>query len=429
MSAMSTLRCVRCKKEFDPRKITYTCDQCGETLDVVYDYSAVAEKAQRSELENRHGSLCERYRDLLPVSDNAVAPGLGEGQTPALKCNTIGDGLGTPNLYVKDETRNPTGVFKDRATVIAVAKAIEFGRRTVALASTGNAAASLAAYAARASLQSVVFVPEGTPMQKVSQSIVYGANIVQVRGDYDQTFDLMVEACNQFGWYNCSPAVNPFRTEGKKTIAYEMCEQFNWNPPDWVVVPTGNGCNLAGIWKGFKEFHRLGLIQETPRMVAIQASGADPLVSAYNKKVAVLEPVKANTLAGAIAIGRPRNFLKAFISLEESDGVAESVTDDEIVAAQVLLARNEGIFAEPGAAAGLAGIIKLVEDGTIDRKERICCIITGSGLKDPESALRGSSKPLIIEPTIKGLRAIRECTLTKPTRHVCTAFLPTIAPH
>ena len=428
MSAILTLRCVRCKKEFDPRKITYTCDQCGETLDVVYDYRAVAEKVQRSELEDRHGSLCERYRDLLPVSDNAVPPGLGEGQTPALKCNTIGDGLGTPNLYVKDETQNPTGVFKDRASVIAVGKAIEFGRRTVALASTGNAAASLAAYAARASLQSFVFVPERTPVQKVSQSIAYGANIVQVKGDYDQTFDLMVEACNQFGWYNCSPAVNPFRTEGKKTIAYEVCEQFNWEPPDWIVVPTGNGCNLAGIWKGFREFYKLGLIQQTPGMVAIQAGGADPLVSAYKKKKAILEPVHADTLAGAIAIGRPRNFLKAFISLEESHGIAESVTDDEIVEAQILLARNEGIFSEPGAAASLAGVIKLVDIGTIDRKDGICCIITGSGLKDPEFALRGSSKPLIIEPTNEGLRTIREFELSKPSRVCCNAFLPAIAP-
>lgn len=406
MSFVTVLRCVSCKKEFDPKKILYSCDRCGETLDVVYDYEAMKSKIEKSELERRRGASSVKYREFLPIVDVNKVPSMGEGETPLVQCRRLGKELGLKELYAKDETRNPTGVFKDRATVMAANKALEFDRRVVTIASTGNAAASMAAYAAKAGLKCIVFVPEETPIGKLSQSIVYGAEVVQVRGNYDQAFDLAVEASEIFGWYNCNPAMNPFRTEGKKTIAYEICEQFDWKPPDWVVVPIGNGCNLAGVWKGMKEFNELGYVSEKPRMVGIQPTGSNPLVSAYKQKKETFEPVTPKTLAGALAVGKPRNFIKAMKSLQESNGVAESVSDDEILEAQSVLAMTEGIFAEPGGAAPVAGMIKLVRSGVIDRHDIICCVITGNGLKDPEASLRKARKPNLIDPTVEALRSL-----------------------
>jgi threonine synthase len=407
MSFVSVLRCVSCKKEFSPKEIRYSCDRCGEKLDVVYDYAAMKDKIDKAELVQRPSCSTVRYSEFLPVFDYSKVVSLGEGGTPLVKCNRLGDELGVKNLYAKDETRNPTGVFKDRATAMAINKALEFGRTIVAIASTGNAAASLSAYAAKAGLHCNVFVPESSPIGKVSQSIAYGANIVQIKGDYDQAYDLAGEACKVFDWYNCNPAANPFRTEGKKTTAYEICEQCNWKPPDWVFVPVGNGCNLAGIWKGFKEYYELGFIPQRPRLVGVQPAGANVLVTAFRQKMDHPEPVTPQTLAGALAIGKPRNFIKAIRSLNESQGLAISVTDNEILEAQSLLARTEGIFGEPGGVAPVAALIKAVrEEGVVDAHDRICCVITGNGLKDPEAPLKHARKPMLIEPTIEALRAV-----------------------
>jgi len=406
MSYTKVLRCVSCSKEFDPKRIVYTCDRCGERLDVLYDYESIKSRIGKAELASRRGSSTPKYREFLPIFDFNKVPSLGEGGTPLVHCRRLGDELGIKELYAKDETRNPTGVFKDRATVLAANKALEFNRKIVAIASTGNAAASMAAYAAKAGVRCNVFVPEETPIGKVSQSIAYGANIVQVRGNYDQAYDLTIEACEAFDWYNCNPALNPFRTEGKKTIAYELCEQFDWEPPDWVVVPIGNGCNLAGIWKGFKEFSELGFISKKPRMVGIQPTGSSPVVSAYKNKKDFFEPVNPNTLAGALAVGKPRNFIKTVRSLKESDGTVESVTDDEILEAQSMLARTEGIFGEPGGTAPVAGMIKLVRNGIMDPDDRICCVVTGNGLKDPEAPLKHGRRPSVIEPNVEALRTI-----------------------
>jgi threonine synthase len=400
------LRCVSCGKEFDPKAIVYNCDRCGERLDVMYDYDAIKKKITRREIESRHCILPLKYRELLPIFDEEKIASLGEGSTPLVQCRRLGKELGIRNLYVKDETRNPTGVFKDRATVLATNKALEHDRKVVAIASTGNAAASMAGYAAKAGLQCNIFVPEVTPIGKVSQSIAYGARIVQVRGNYDVAFDLTVEACQALGWYNCNPAINPFRMEGKKTIAYELCEQFNWEPPDWIIVPIGNGCDLAGNWKGVKEFYELGFISRKPRMVGIQPEGSNPLVSAYKEKRDALQPMTPKTIAGALAVGKPRNFVKAMRSLKESNGIAESVTDEEILRAQSLLARTEGIFAEPGGAAPLAGMIRLLQNGVISTRDRICVVATGHGLKDPEAPLRLAGKPIVIEPTVDALKSV-----------------------
>jgi len=404
MSFVKILRCVSCGKEFDPKKAIYCCDQCGERLDVIYDYGAMRGKISKDQFNQRPSCSTLRYPEFLPIFDYGKVVSLGEGGTPLTQCNRLGRKLGLENLYAKDESRNPTGVFKDRATVLAVTKALEFGRRKVAIASTGNAAASLSAYVAKAGLDCNVFVPESTPMAKVSQAVAYGAKIIQVKGNYDRTYELAVEACEAFGWYNCNPAWNPFRTEGKKTIAYEICEQSEWSAPDWVVVPVGNGCNLAGIWKGFKEYYELGFIAKKPRILGIQPTGSSPVVTAFLEKKDHFESVIPKTLAGALAIGKPRNFVKAIKSLKESNGLADSVTDDEILEAQSLLATTEGIFAEPGGVAGVAGLLKAVKAGVIDAKDTVCCIITGNGLKDPEAPLKIARKPVLIEPSIESIR-------------------------
>lgn len=403
---LRSLVCVRCEAEYSFKEIVYSCRRCGDVLDVTYDYDAIAESLNKKVLAERAPTFA-KYIEFLPILEPRKIVSLGEGNTPLLKSRRLAEKLGMENLYIKDETRNPTGVFKDRATVIAATKALEFERDTTAIASTGNAAASMAGYAAKAGLRCIVMIPETTPIGKVSQSIAYGAKIVQVKGNYDQVFDLVTLACEKFGWYNCNPAINPYRTEGKKTMAYEICEQMNWKAPDWVIVPIGNGCNLAGHWKGFKEFYKLGFISSKPRMVGIQAEGSCPVVTAFNEKADRVEPVTPHTLAGAIAVGKPRNATKTLKALEESRGMAESVSDASLLEAQRLLASSEGIFGEPAAVAPLAGLRKLVEKGTINRTDNIVLVVTGNGLKDPEAPLKAAVKPPLITPNLEELAPLR----------------------
>jgi len=403
---LKSLVCVSCGSKYSFKEIVYSCSKCGDTLDITYDYDAIGQSIDKKVLAERISGLA-KYIELLPILEPRKMVSLGEGGTPLLNSKRLAARLGLKNLYLKDETRNPTGVFKDRATAIVATKALEFDRDTTAIASTGNAAASMAGYAAKAGLTCIVMIPETTPIGKVSQSIAYGARIVQVKGNYDQVFDLVTQACEKFGWYNCNPAINPYRTEGKKTMAYEICEQLDWKAPDWVIVPIGNGCNLAGHWKGFKEFYELGFISSKPRIVGIQAEGSCPVVTAFNEKADRVEPVTPHTLAGAIAVGKPRNATKTLKALRESEGVAEAVSDDSLLEAQRMLASYEGIFGEPAAVAPLAGLIKLVEKGTIDRTDIVVLVITGNGLKDPEAALRTVAKPPLVAPNLEELEPLQ----------------------
>jgi len=403
---LESLVCVSCESKYSFKEIVYSCPKCGDTLDITYDYDAIAESINEKVLAERTPSLA-KYIELLPILEPRKMVSLGEGGTPLLKSRRLAATLGLKNLYLKDETRNPTGVFKDRATAIVATKALEFDREITAIASTGNAAASMAGYAAKAGLRCIVMIPASAPIGKLSQSIAYGARIVQVKGNYDQVFDLVTQACEKFGWYNCNPAINPYRTEGKKTMAYEICEQLNWKSPDWVIVPIGNGCNLAGHWKGFKEFHEFGFISRKPRMVGIQAEGSPPVVTAFNQKAERVEPVTPHTLAGAIAVGKPRNATKTLKALRESKGVAEAVSDDSLLEAQRMLASYEGIFGEPAAVAPLAGLRRLVEKGAIDRTDTVVLVITGNGLKDPEAPLKTVVKPPLVAPNLEELEPLQ----------------------
>jgi len=403
---LESLVCVSCESKYSFKEIVYSCPKCGDTLDITYDYDAIAESINEKVLAERTPSLA-KYIELLPILEPRKMVSLGEGGTPLLRSRRLAATLGLKSLYLKDETRNPTGVFKDRATAIVATKALEFDREITAIASTGNAAASMAGYAAKAGLRCIVMIPASAPIGKLSQSMAYGARIVQVEGNYDQVFDLVTRACEKFGWYNCNPAINPYRTEGKKTMAYEICEQLNWKSPDWVIVPIGNGCNLAGHWKGFEEFYEFGFISSKPRMVGIQAEGSPPLVTAFNKKAERVEPVIPNTLAGAIAVGKPRNATKTLKALRESKGAAEAVSDDSLLEAQSMLASYEGVFGEPAAVAPLAGLRKLVEKGTIDRNDTVVLVITGNGLKDPEAPLKTAIKPPLVSPSLQELEPLK----------------------
>lgn len=396
------LRCVECGHEYALHEANFLCNHCGGNLQVDLNLEHVAKSVSREILERRNSGL-EKYLEFLPIKQLLVS--LSEGNTPLLKSERLAERLKLKNIYLKDETQNPTGVFKDRATAIATTKAIELDLKTVAIASTGNAAASLAGYSAKAGLKCFVGVPADVPIGKLIQSVAYGARVLPINGTYDQVFDIITEACEKFGWYNCNPGVNPFRIEGKKTISYEICEQLHWNCPDKLIVPIGNGCLLAGIWRGWKEFSELGFVSGNPTIVGIQAEGSAPLVKAFKEGKEKVEPVIPNTLAGGIAVGNPRNATKAMRALKESAGVAETVSDKEIMDAQKDLAKLAGVFAEPAGAAPIAGLKKLVDQGRIERSDVVVCVITGTGLKDSNTFLKGCE----ISPPIKpGLSAIEE---------------------
>jgi len=394
------LKCVECGYEHNANEVNYLCRRCGGNLDVVLNLDHAAERVNKETFENR-GQGLERYLEFLPVKQPFIT--LFEGGTPLLRCERLAERFKLKNLYVKDETRNPTGVFKDRATAVATTKVMELGLKTVAIASTGNAAASQASYSAKAGLECFVCIPASIPIGKLTQSIAYGAKILPVKGTYDQAFDIILEACERFGWYNCSLGVNPFRIEGKKTISYEICEQLYYDPPDELMIPMGNGCLLAGLWKGWKEFSELGFVNGAPVMVGIQAEGSAPLVKASKEGKIKVEPVLPNMVADGIAVGNPRNATKALRALKESHGIAETVSDKEILDAQKTLAKLEGVFAEPAGAAPIAGLKKLIDEGRIGRNDVVVCVVTGTGLKNPAASLKHYKIPQSIEPRISAV--------------------------
>ena len=293
---------------------------------------------------------------------------------------------------------------------VGVSRALELGARGVICASTGNTSASLAAYSARAGLDCLVVVPAGKiALGKLAQAMMYGAKVVAVNGNFDDALSLVMDACTKLGLYLLN-SVNAYRLEGQKTIGFELVEQRGWRPPDWIVLPVGNAGNISAIWKGVKELRRLGIIDEAPRMAGVQAEGAAPIANAVKQGWLEDETIefvdKPETIATAIRIGRPVNWKKALRAIRESKGTAVAVSDSEIVEAQKLLARLEGVFVEPASAASIAGLRRLLEEGIIDRDESVVCITTGHGLKDPEEAIRVCEKPLEIEPRLSELEAI-----------------------
>ncbi|MCX5796042.1 MAG: threonine synthase [Elusimicrobia bacterium] len=397
-------RCVRCGKDAPDAK-GYVCPACSGNLDVVYDYKAVKERLTRKSLEQNPDRSVWRYKDILPIARYQGVPIVHIGWTPLYKAERLGRDLGLANLYLKDDGRNPSASFKDRAGAVAVAKALELGERTITGASTGNAASSMACLTAGLGLKTIIFLPEKAPVAKIAQLLVFGATVIAVKGTYDQAFDLCLKATEEFGWYNRNTGHNPFTREGKKTCSFELVEQLGWQCPDKVFVPVGDGNIISGIWKGFKDFHALGLIDRLPQLVAVQAAGSDAVKRAFESD-GVIRPVSGDTLADSISVSVPRDGEAAVKALRESKGFAVSVTDDEILAALRDTARRESVFGEPAGVTSVAGLRKAAGLGLVKRDERVVALITGNGLKDVASAMKAVGKPYLIAPDAGELKKL-----------------------
>ncbi len=404
MSFLSGLQCVSCGEPFAPERIDYTCPKCGPiqgTLDVVYDYRAVAKQLTHARLAKDRQTTHWRYLPILPVKQPEHIQPLALGWTPIYPAQKLADRWGIRSVWVKDDGRNPSASFKDRASSVAVVKALEKGAKVVTAASTGNAASSWSAFTALAGLETYIFVPATAPKAKLAQLLLYGANVIKVRGTYDEAFDLCCQAAEKWGWYNRSTAINPYLGEGKKTGALEICEQLDWQVPDYVFVSVGDGCILQGTWKGFKDFYEIGLIDRLPKLVGVQAAGSAPLVHAWENGLDRCEPLVPETVADSISVGVPRDQIKALRAVRESGGKFVAVPDAEILSAISTLAREVGVFAEPAGATALAGLKKLAAETALAATDTAVVMVTGNGLKDVEGAMKAVQRqPLVVENSL-----------------------------
>lgn len=402
------LKCVKCGRKYDPSEIDYTCCDCGidGILDVALDYPAIKKVMTRAYLENNGNYSLWRYLPALPLEGESGVQPLAAGWTPLYRTEKFARETGLKSLWIKDDSRNPTASLKDRASAVGVAKAVELGRGVICAASTGNAASSLSGFAASAGIPTYIFVPKTAPEAKVAQLLIYGSTVFLVDGAYDAAVELCFKAAGEYGWYNRSCAINPYLVEGKKTVAYEMAEQLCWEVPDIVVVAVGDGCTIAGVWKGFLECFKLGLTDRVPKIVGVQAEKSNPVTRAFNKRTYEFDYKTPETIADSISVGIPRNGIKALNAVNESGGRMIDVTDEEILGAMKLLARRTGIFGEPAGVAGFAGVLKMSELGMLRGDETVACIVTGSGLKDIKSAALAAGTAHEVKPDIEDLRRI-----------------------
>ncbi len=407
------LVCLVCGREFAPKDVEYVCPDHGDegVLDVVYDYEALAGEIELQDLDM--GSMWS-YRPLLPVPSEAATPPLKVGATPLYESPLLARRSGVRRLWVKDEGVQPTGSLKDRASAMALVKADELGSAVVTTASTGNAAAALAGLAASVGRETVIFVPAAAPEAKIAQLLAYGSTVLLVDGAYNDAIELCLRAGERFGWYNRTTGFNPYMSEGKKTVAYEVAHQLSWEAPDVVVVSVGDGCILGSLWKGFHDLIELGAVDSMPRLIGVQAEGSAYLADAWasGEDVLTKAPIRPDTVADSISAALPRDRLKAMRAVKESHGAFVTVTDEEILAAIPVLARTTGVFAEPAAAAAWAGFEGAVQSGLATAKDRVVVLSTGSGLKDVPAALKAvslagleprhvSSDPATLEETLE----------------------------
>ena len=386
-------RCVKCGKEYEATPNLTNCE-CGGILDIIYDYDYIKANLTKEMLKSRPNTMW-RYRELLPVEETTPDTPLRVGWSPLYEEDRLAKLLGLKKLWVKDDGQNPTASLKDRASAMAVAKAKEAGAEIIACSSTGNAASSLAGNAAAAGLKTLIFVPSRAPKGKVAQLMTFGANVISVQGNYEETFELSKKAIDKWGWYNRNAAINPYLSEGKKTVSLEIMEQLNWQVPDYIAISVGDGCTIAGLWKGLKDLYAIGFIDKLPRLISAQAAGCCPL----NRAIATGEdwyPMEENPLADSIAVGVPRNADKALMAIRESNGLVVNVSDEEIMAAQKLLGMTCGVFGEPAGVTGAAGVKKLCEQGVIGKNDTVVSVVTGNGLKDVANAIKACGEPISI---------------------------------
>ncbi|MCB8953627.1 MAG: threonine synthase [Ardenticatenales bacterium] len=414
MENVTHLHCLICGRDYAPDEVAYVCPEHGREgiLDVRYDYARIARHISPLSLSRDQDFTIWRYRPLLPIAADAPAPPLAVGGTPLYQAQRLGARLGLPHLWVKDDGRNPTASFKDRASAIAVVKAQEAGAAIITTASTGNAAAALAGLCASVGRQNVIFVPKSAPAAKIAQLLVYGATVLLVDGSYDDAFDLCLAAADTYGWYNRNTAYNPYMSEGKKTVSYEIAEQMGWQAPDAVFVSVGDGCIIGGVHKGFRDLLALGWITHMPRIFGVQAAGSNYLAQAWERGEDVLTkpPIQAHTVADSISAGLPRDRLKAMAAVVETGGAFVTVSDEQILAAIPDLARGCGVFAEPAGAAAFAGLQQAVQQNRVAPEDRVVVINTGNGLKDVQSAMRGAAlagaEPHPVRPLLADVRRL-----------------------
>lgn len=404
MKHIKYCKCVKCGRTYAPAPDITTCE-CGGILDVIYDYDYIKTKFNKEVLANRDEPTMWRYRELLPIEEDTVPAGLRVGMSPIYEAPNIADDLGVRRLYIKDDGINPTASLKDRASAMAVTKAIEASYDTIACSSTGNAASSLAGNAAKAGLKTYIFVPSRAPKGKIAQLMMFGANLTAVDGSYEETFALSKAAIDKYGWYNRNAAINPYLSEGKKTVAHEICEQLDFHAPDFVAVSVGDGCTVAGVYKGLYDMYMVGLIDRIPRIISVQAQGCCPINTAVMTGKD-WQPQEENTYADSIAVGVPRNPDKAINAIQNSNGFCVNVTDDEIRAAQQYLAKNAGVFGEPAGVTATAGLLKLSREGKLPHDATVVSIVTGNGLKDIDSAIRAVGEPVHCKNDLSEFEAI-----------------------
>lgn len=408
-------RCSLCGREYLPDQVTYQCPADSGNLDVVLDLPAIRRKFQPEDIASREETSLWRYLPLLPVADPGAegTPLAAAGWTPVFALREPGEQLGLPHLWLKDESRNPTASFKDRASAVVVARARQIRAEVVVTASTGNAGAALAGMAAAVGQPAVIFAPRTAPPAKVAQLLVFGARVLLVDGTYDDAFDLTIQAAHEFGWYCRNTGYNPFTAEGKKTAALEIWEWWRAQRASapglparlTVVVSVGDGNIISGLHKGFKDLQALGWLDEMPRLIGVQAEGSAAIASTFRRGDETIVPVRAETLADSISVDLPRDGVRAVRAARETGGTYVTVSDADILAAISTLGRV-GVFAEPAGAAAWAGLVRAVAAGAVSPEEAVLVLNTGSGLKDVRAAMQAVPPAPVIEPTLEALKKV-----------------------
>jgi threonine synthase len=399
------LKCRECGEEYSPSQI-YVCSECFGPLEVVYNYDSI--KIDRETLKNRQTTIW-RYLELLPITDKQKIVNINAGWSPLHKCERLSKEIGLKNLYIKNDTVNPTGSFKDRPASIAVSKTLEFGAEAIGCASTGNLAAALASCAAKAGINCYIFAPYDIEANKITQASIYDAKIIAVKGTYDEANRLATQAAEKYHLLIANINVRPYYVEGSKTLTFEVCEQLGLQSPDHVIVPAASGALICATSKAFKELQEIDLTNngKTVKISAAQPKGCAPIVNAFKSNTDEIIPVeKPNTIAKSLAIGDPGDGIYALKVIRESGGIAEYAADQEIIDATRLLAKTEGIYAEPAGSVTIAVLKKLVENGQIAYDEVVVCYVTGSGLKTPEVTSKITPKIFQVEPSLKALEKI-----------------------
>lgn len=400
MNNVLGFKCISCESEWKLTDTQYICKKCGSNLQVVYDYDLIKKSWSKKDLEINKDYSVWRYAPLFPAKTTIKRPLIG--WTPMYKVDELAKDLGLKNVYLKDDGKNPSASFKDRASSMVLAKALDEGIKLVTGASTGNAASSMACLSASVGVKNIIFVPKTAPIAKITQLLIFGANVITVNGNYDQAFDLCLKATEKYGWYNRNTGYNPFTREGKKSAAFEICEQLNWEVPDSVFVSVGDGNIISGLWKGFTDLYKIGFIDRLPKMVACQAEHSNAVKLAFDAK-SDIKAVSGDTVADSISVSIPRDGLAAVKALQESKGYAVAIPDAEILESIKTVAKSTGVFGEPAGVTAYAGLKQAIKSGLVRADEKVVILITGNGLKDVNSAMKVAGEPMLIEADVKEL--------------------------